>query len=201
MWRNNVWLQGREGPQGPRGPRGEIGPQGPQGEQGPAGVRGPQGPRGLKGGRGPQGPRGEQGPAFDPDDIVRRAASLRSFTSQTISGDGIVSFDEGYASDGMCIGEHYQAIVVEKEGWYIVQYGISVDRLDCCEGTVGILVNSCFQKETRMPILSESSFVQGTALVCLREGDKIQLMVDSEQEIHSCSYEESINAYLQVVQL
>lgn len=126
---------------------------------------------------------------------------MRSFTSQTLSGDGVVSFDEGYASDGMCIGENYRVIVVEKEGWYLVQYGVSVDHLQCCEGTIGILVNTCFQKETRMPILSEASFVQGTALLHLCENDKVQLMVDSQQEIYSCSYEGSMNAYLQVIQI
>lgn len=191
-------MQGKEGLPGPRGPQGVTGPQGPIGPQGVTGPKGEQGEMGPAGPMGPQGPRGPEGPKCE---ISFAAGSLYTMKDMEICPKEAVRFDCSNILAGFSVSEDGNAMIARKEGLYLVQYSITIDHLGGCEGVFMISVNSECLEESRQPVMSECSVVNGSALVRLKDEDCIQLYFDGDQPGISCSYCDCTNAMLSIVQI
>lgn len=191
-------MQGKEGLPGPRGPQGVTGPQGPIGPQGVTGPKGEQGEMGPTGPMGPQGPRGPEGPKCE---ISFAAGSLYTMKDMEICPKEAVRFDCSNILAGFSVSEDGNAMIARKEGLYLIQYSITIDHLEGCEGVFMISVNSECLEESRQPVMSECSVVNGSALVRLKDEDCIQLYFDGDQPGISCSYCDCTNAMLSIVQI
>lgn len=185
-------MQGKEGLPGPRGPQGVTGPQGPIGPQGITG------PRGAQGEMGPQGPRGPEGPKCE---VSFAAGSLYTMKDMEICPNEAVRFECSNILDGFSVSEDGDALIARKEGLYLIQYSITIDHLEGCEGVFMLMINHECLEESRQPVMSECSVVSGSALVRLKDEDCIQLCFDGDQPGISCSYCDCTNAMLSVVQI
>ena len=191
-------MQGKEGLPGPRGPQGVTGPQGPIGPQGITGPRGAQGEMGPTGPMGPQGPRGPEGPKCE---VSFAAGSLYTMKDMEICPNEAVRFECSNILDGFSVSEDGDALIARKEGLYLIQYSITIDHLEGCEGVFMLTINHECLEESRQPVISECSVVSGSALVRLKDEDCIQLCFDGDQPGISCSYCDCTNAMLSVVQI
>lgn len=185
-------MQGKEGLPGPRGPQGVTGPQGPIGPQGITG------PRGAQGEMGPTGPMGPEGPKCE---VSFAAGSLYTMKDMEICPNEAVRFECSNILDGFSVSEDGDALIARKEGLYLIQYSITIDHLEGCEGVFMLTINHECLEESRQPVISECSVVSGSALVRLKDEDCIQLCFDGDQPGISCSYCDCTNAMLSVVQI
>ena len=204
--------QGREGLQGLRGPQGNTGPQGVAGVQGPTGSTGPQGmpgepgatgARGATGAQGPQGPQGATGPAGESAPLVQFASvSLQSFTDKQFCAQDAFVFDVGSIQSGFTISDDYQSVIAGHAGTYVVQFGCLLASQPCEGDAVALELNSSMIiEESRIPMLCEGSFVQGSCIVELGEGDSLRMVSDTAQGVNVCSFNNTVNAYLIVYQI
>ena len=192
--------QGREGLQGLRGPQGNTGPQGVAGVQGPTGSTGPQG---MPGERGATGARGATGPAGESAPLVQFASvSLQSFTDKQFCAQDAFVFDVGTIQSGFTISEDYQSVIAGHAGTYVVQFGCLLASQPCEGDAVALELNSSMIiEESRIPMLCEGSFVQGSCIVELGEGDSLRMVSDTSQGVNVCSFNNTVNAYLIVYQI
>ena len=204
--------QGREGLQGLRGPQGNTGPQGVPGVQGPTGSTGPQGmpgergvtgARGATGAQGPQGPQGATGPAGESAPVIQFASvSMQSYTDKQFCAQEAFVFDIGSIQSGFTISDDYRSVIAGHAGTYVVQFGCLPASQPCEGDAVALeLNNTMIIEESRIPMLCEGSFVNGTCIVELGEGDSLCMVSDTAQGVNVCSSNNTVNAYLIVYQI
>ena len=200
--------QGKEGLQGLRGPQGVSGPQGIpgiQGPMGPTGMPGLQGQRGATGSAGPrgiQGPTGVTGPAGkDGTMVTLAAASLTAYDNQEICPGSAVIFDAVNILSGFVVDEEQQCLTAQQDGDYIATFGMLV-HASCMGDAIALEFNHMeILDETRMPVLCDQSFIQGSAILRLRAGECIRLINDSPQTSQLCDRNHTVNAYLVIQQI
>ena len=86
---------------------------------------------------------------------------------------------------------------------FIYKYMMWINLFRTCEGdAVALELNSSMIiEESRLPMLCEGSFVQGSCIVELGEGDSLRMVSDTSQGVNVCSFNNTVNAYLIVYQI
>lgn len=192
--------QGVTGPQGVAGEQGETGPVGPQGEQGERGLMGPCGPigpTGVAGATGATGPAGEAAPGYP-----HASVSLHSYTDKQFCAQEGFVFDIGTIPYGFTITDDYQSVIASQAGTYIARFGCMISSTPCYGDAVCLELNHTMTiEESRMPMLQEGTFTQGSVLLELDAGDCLRMISDSNEGVNVCSVNNNVNAYLIVYQI
>ena len=84
----------------------------------------------------------------------------------------------------------------------MVQFGCLLASQPCEGDAVALELNSAMIiEESRIPMLCEGSFVQGSCIVELGEGDSLRMVSDTAHGVNVCSFNNTVNAYLIVYQI
>ena len=125
-----------------------------------------------------------------------------SFTDKQFCAQDAFVFDVGTIQSGFTISEDYQSVIVGHAGTYVVQFGCLLASQPCEGDAVALELNSSMIiEESRLPMLCEGSFVQGSCIVELGEGDSLRMVSDTSQGVNVCSFNNTVNAYLIVYQI
>jgi len=179
---------GPQGSQGPAGLKGEQGPTGPQGPVGPQGLKGDKGDKGDRGEHGPQGQTGPQGPKGDKGDCGG-SVTCEGLCAQYVSCGsicdsapvelqcGAMPLPDVVYENGFSERDPYK-FTCESSGCYLLSYSVSFG-VYCVNAHAGLSVNG---KVLNCTVVSEGmcahdSHLCHTCIVCLREGDTIDLHI------------------------